>query len=217
MTLIDPPSVTLAFDTDLAVTSSSSPMSSSGRVSAVGEGSLIRSFSYLEGARMGENTSIGPFARLRPGAELGREVHIGNFVEVKASEVGAGAKINHLSYIGTPASAPRRNIGAGTVTCNYDGFGKYRTEIGARAFIGSHSVLVAPVKIGDGAYIGAGSVITQDVALMRWRWLARAQSKRPAGRGLSGKRTRSERGVSFRKHPERQKRSECSVLSQNER
>jgi bifunctional UDP-N-acetylglucosamine pyrophosphorylase/glucosamine-1-phosphate N-acetyltransferase len=107
---------------------------------------------------------IGPFARLRPGAELSHDVRIGNFVEVKASEVAAGAKINHLSYIGNARIGSKTNIGAGTVTCNYDGFSKYPTEVGAHVFVGSHSALVAPVKIGDGAYIGAGSVITQDVA-----------------------------------------------------
>lgn len=163
-TLIDPSSVTLAFDTVLGRDVIVEPHVVFGPGVSVGEGSLIRSFSYLEGAVVGENAIVGPFARLRPGADLARDVHIGNFVEVKASEVGAGAKINHLSYIGNARVGTKTNIGAGTVTCNYDGFAKYRTEIGAHAFIGSHSALVAPVKIGDGAYIGAGSVITQDVA-----------------------------------------------------
>jgi bifunctional UDP-N-acetylglucosamine pyrophosphorylase / glucosamine-1-phosphate N-acetyltransferase len=131
---------------------------------SVGEGSRIRAFSYLEGATIGENVSVGPFARLRPGTGLARDVHIGNFVEVKASDVGAGAKINHLSYIGDASIGARTNVGAGTITCNYDGFAKYRTEVGAHAFIGSNSALVSPVKIGDGAYVGSGSVITQDVA-----------------------------------------------------
>jgi bifunctional UDP-N-acetylglucosamine pyrophosphorylase/glucosamine-1-phosphate N-acetyltransferase len=131
---------------------------------SVGEGSLIRSFSHLDGATIGKNATIGPFARLRPGTDLSQEVHIGNFVEVKASEVGAGAKINHLSYIGDASIGAKTNIGAGTITCNYDGFSKYRTEVGAHAFIGSNSALVAPVKIGAGAYVGSGSVITQDVA-----------------------------------------------------
>jgi bifunctional UDP-N-acetylglucosamine pyrophosphorylase/glucosamine-1-phosphate N-acetyltransferase len=106
---------------------------------------------------------IGPFARLRPGAAIGRDAHIGNFVEVKNAEIGAGAKANHLAYIGDASVGERANIGAGTITCNYDGFAKHRTEIGAGAFIGTNASLVAPVKIGDGAYIGSGSVITQNV------------------------------------------------------
>ncbi len=163
-TLIDPSSVTLAFDTVLGRDVVVEPHVVFGRGVSVGEGSFIRSFSHLEGAAVGQNAIIGPFARLRPGADLAHDVHIGNFVEVKASEVGAGAKINHLSYIGDASIGAKTNIGAGTITCNYDGFSKYRTEVGAHAFIGSNSALVAPVKIGDGAYIGSGSVITQDVA-----------------------------------------------------
>jgi bifunctional UDP-N-acetylglucosamine pyrophosphorylase / glucosamine-1-phosphate N-acetyltransferase len=163
-TLIDPPSVTLAFDTMLGRDVVIEPHVVFGPGVSVGEGSIIRSFSHLEGAVVGQNAVIGPFARLRPGAALSQDVHIGNFVEVKASEVGAGAKINHLSYIGDASIGAKTNIGAGTITCNYDGFSKYRTEVGAHAFIGSNSALVAPVKIGDGAYIGSGSVITQDVA-----------------------------------------------------
>jgi bifunctional UDP-N-acetylglucosamine pyrophosphorylase/glucosamine-1-phosphate N-acetyltransferase len=163
-TLIDPSSVTLAFDTVLGRDVVVEPHVVFGCGVSVGEGSFIRSFSHLEGAAVGQNTIIGPFARLRPGADLAHDVHIGNFVEVKASEVGAGAKINHLSYIGDASIGAKTNIGAGTITCNYDGFSKYRTEVGAHAFIGSNSALVAPVKIGEGAYIGSGSVITQDVA-----------------------------------------------------
>ena len=163
-TLIDPSSVTLAFDTVLGRDVVVEPHVVFGPGVSVGEGSLIRSFSHLDGATIGKNATIGPFARLRPGTDLSQEVHIGNFVEVKASEVGAGAKINHLSYIGDASIGANTNIGAGTITCNYDGFSKYRTEVGAHAFIGSNSALVAPVKIGAGAYVGSGSVITQDVA-----------------------------------------------------
>ncbi|WOJ89660.1 bifunctional UDP-N-acetylglucosamine diphosphorylase/glucosamine-1-phosphate N-acetyltransferase GlmU [Methylocapsa polymorpha] len=162
-TLVDPLSVTLSFDTSLDRDVIVEPHVFFGVGVSVGEGSLIRSFSHLEGATVGPNVSLGPFARLRPGAELGPNVHIGNFVEVKASYVGAGAKINHLSYIGDAAIGAKTNIGAGAITCNYDGAGKYRTEIGENAFIGSNSSLVAPVKIGAGAYIGSGSVITKDV------------------------------------------------------
>jgi bifunctional UDP-N-acetylglucosamine pyrophosphorylase/glucosamine-1-phosphate N-acetyltransferase len=107
--------------------------------------------------------SIGPFARIRPGTRLGERSKVGNFVELKKAEVGDGAKVNHLSYIGDASVGAAANIGAGTITCNYDGFGKYRTEIGAGAFIGSNTALVAPVTVGDGAIVGAGSVITRDV------------------------------------------------------
>jgi bifunctional UDP-N-acetylglucosamine pyrophosphorylase/glucosamine-1-phosphate N-acetyltransferase len=163
-TLIDPSSVTLAFDTRLGRDVVVEPHVVFGPSVNVGEGSRIRSFTYLEGATIGQNVSVGPFARLRPGTGLAHDVRIGNFVEVKASNVGAGAKINHLSYIGDASIGAGTNVGAGTIICNYDGFAKYRTEVGAHAFIGSNSALVAPVKIGDGAYVGSGSVITQDVA-----------------------------------------------------
>jgi bifunctional UDP-N-acetylglucosamine pyrophosphorylase/glucosamine-1-phosphate N-acetyltransferase len=163
-TLIDPSSVTLSFDTALGADVTVEPHVVFGADVTVGEGSLIRSFSHLEGAVIGRNATIGPFARLRPGADLDAEVHIGNFVEVKATKVGAGAKINHLSYIGDASIGAKTNIGAGTITCNYDGFSKFRTEIGDNAFVGSNSALVAPVRIGSGAYVGSGSVITRDVA-----------------------------------------------------
>ena len=129
----------------------------------VEDGARIRSFSHLEGARVGPGAAIGPFARLRPGAGLGAKVRIGNFVEVKEAEIEDGVAANHLSYIGDARVGEGTNIGAGTITCNYDGFDKHRTEIGAEAFIGSNSSLVAPVKIGDRAYVGSGSVITADV------------------------------------------------------
>ena len=118
---------------------------------------------HLDRAHVGKGAIVGPFARLRPGARLGEDVHIGNFVEVKESMIEAGAKANHLSYIGDTTVGAGANIGAGTITCNYDGIAKHRTEIGKGAFIGSNSSLVAPVKIGEGAYIGSGSVITADV------------------------------------------------------
>ena len=124
---------------------------------------MIRSFSHLEGAHVGKNARVGPFARLRPGARLGTEVHIGNFVEVKEADIEAGAKANHLAYIGDARVGEGANVGAGTITCNYDGVAKHRTDIGKGAFIGSNSALVAPVKIGDGAYVGSGSVITENV------------------------------------------------------
>ena len=129
----------------------------------VADNVLIRSFSHLEGATIGEGAIVGPFARLRPGAVLERDVHVGNFVEVKASRLGAGVKASHLSYLGDSDIGAGTNIGAGTITCNYDGFGKFRTVIGERAFIGSNTALVAPVTVGDGAYVATGSVITSDV------------------------------------------------------
>lgn len=127
-------------------------------------GAVIRAFSHLEGAKVMAGALIGPYARLRPGAEIGEEAHIGNFVEVKKVKVGAGAKANHLSYLGDGTVGAKANIGAGTIFCNYDGFDKFETHIGEGAFVGSNSALVAPVRIGAGAYTGSGSVITRDVA-----------------------------------------------------
>src|SRR6478672_9798586 len=129
----------------------------------VADGATIHAFSHIEGATIGAKASIGPFARIRPGTKLAERTKVGNFVELKKAEVGEGAKVNHLSYVGDASVGAGSNIGAGTITCNYDGFGKYRTEIGAGAFIGSNTALVAPVKVGDGAIVGAGSVITRDV------------------------------------------------------
>jgi bifunctional UDP-N-acetylglucosamine pyrophosphorylase/glucosamine-1-phosphate N-acetyltransferase len=129
----------------------------------VADGATIRAFSHLEGAHVGKGARVGPFARLRPGADLGPDVHIGNFVEVKEAKIEAGAKANHLAYIGDARVGADANIGAGTITCNYDGMAKHRTDIGKGAFIGSNTSLVAPIKIGDGAYVGSGSVITKNV------------------------------------------------------
>ena len=129
----------------------------------IDDGAVIHAFSHLEGAHVASGASIGPYARLRPGADIARKARIGNFVEIKAANVEAGAKINHLSYIGDARVGAGANIGAGTITCNYDGFSKFRTDIGAGAFIGSNSALVAPVSIGDGAYVGSGSVVTENV------------------------------------------------------
>ncbi|MBF0268621.1 MAG: bifunctional UDP-N-acetylglucosamine diphosphorylase/glucosamine-1-phosphate N-acetyltransferase GlmU [Alphaproteobacteria bacterium] len=130
---------------------------------AVGDAVEIRPFSHLEGCKIASGATVGPFARLRPGADIGQNAHIGNFVEIKKAVVEDGAKVNHLTYIGDARVGAKANVGAGTITCNYDGFGKYHTDIGQNAFIGSNSALVAPVKIGDGAIVGAGSVVTQDV------------------------------------------------------
>ena len=164
VTLIDPGAVWLSADTDLASDVTIEPNVFFGPGVSVGEGATIRAFSHLEGARVASGATIGPFARLRPGAAIGAEARIGNFVEVKAAVVEAGAKVNHLSYIGDARVGAGANVGAGTITCNYDGYTKSRTDIGAGAFIGSNTALVAPVTIGDGAVVGAGSVISKDVA-----------------------------------------------------
>lgn len=163
VTLIAPETVFFAIDTALGRDVVVEPNVVFGPGVVVEAGARIRAFSHLEGARVAEGAIIGPYARLRPGAEIGREAHIGNFVEVKNAVIGDGAKANHLSYIGDARVGAKTNIGAGTITCNYDGYGKYKTEIGAGAFVGSNSSLVAPVRIGDGAYVGSGSVVTHDV------------------------------------------------------
>ena len=129
----------------------------------VESGALIRAFSHLEGCHVSRGATVGPYARLRPGAELAEDVHVGNFVEIKNAVLEEGAKANHLTYIGDAHVGQKSNIGAGTITCNYDGVMKHKTEIGAHAFIGSNTMLVAPVRVGNGASTGSGSVITQDV------------------------------------------------------
>jgi bifunctional UDP-N-acetylglucosamine pyrophosphorylase/glucosamine-1-phosphate N-acetyltransferase len=164
VTLVDPESVTLAFDTVIGHDTIVEPHVVIMNGVRVGSEARIRSFSHLEGVTVGDRAAVGPFARLRPGTSLGEDVHVGNFVEVKASTLASGVKANHLSYIGDAVIGARTNVGAGTITCNYDGFAKTRTTIGEGVFVGSHSSLVAPVTVGDGAYIGTGSVITEDVA-----------------------------------------------------
>jgi bifunctional UDP-N-acetylglucosamine pyrophosphorylase / glucosamine-1-phosphate N-acetyltransferase len=163
VTLVAPETVFLAADTKFGRDVTIEPYVVIGPEVTIEDGVTIRSFSHLEGAQVGKGARIGPYARLRPGTELGADVHIGNFVEVKASTIEAGAKANHLAYIGDSRVGERANIGAGTITCNYDGAAKHRTDIGKDAFIGSNTALVAPVKVGDGAYIGSGSVISADV------------------------------------------------------
>ena len=162
-TLIDPDTVYFSHDTVLGRDVVIGPQVVFGPRVTVGDGVTIRAFCDIEGARISNGAVIGPFARLRPGARIGEEVSIGNFVEIKASSVEAGAKVNHLSYVGDSRVGARANIGAGTITCNYDGFSKAETDIGEGAFIGSNTALVAPVTIGPGAMVGAGSVIAKDV------------------------------------------------------
>ena len=162
-TLVAPETVFLSADAVIGRDVTIEPHVVIGAGVTIGDGAVIHSFSHLEGAKVAGGAAIGPYARLRPGADIAAKAKIGNFVEIKASTIEAGAKVNHLTYIGDARVGAGTNIGAGTITCNYDGFGKYKTDIGAGAFIGSNSSLVAPVKIGDGAYIGSGSVVTKDV------------------------------------------------------
>jgi bifunctional UDP-N-acetylglucosamine pyrophosphorylase/glucosamine-1-phosphate N-acetyltransferase len=163
VTLIAPETVFLCADTKFGKDVVVEPYVVFGEKVKVEDGAVIHSFSHIVGAHVGKGASVGPFARLRPGTRLGEGVRIGNFVEVKAAVVAAGAKANHLAYIGDATVGAGANIGAGTITCNYDGSAKHRTEIGPDVFIGSNSALVAPVKIGAGAYVGSGSVITKNV------------------------------------------------------
>ena len=162
-TLIDPETVWFSHDTKLGRDVVIEPGVFFGPKVTVGDNVRIKAYSHLEGTTIGEASQIGPFARLRPGAEIAEDVKIGNFVEIKKSQIEKGAKVSHLSYIGDARVGAEANIGAGTITCNYDGFDKFLTDIGAGAFIGSNTALVAPVKIGDGAIIGAGSTISKDV------------------------------------------------------
>jgi bifunctional UDP-N-acetylglucosamine pyrophosphorylase/glucosamine-1-phosphate N-acetyltransferase len=162
-TLIDPESVWFAYDTKLGRDVTVEPHVVFGPGVEVADGATIKAFSHIEGAIIGARAAIGPFARIRPGTSLADGTKVGNFVELKKAKVGTGAKVNHLSYVGDTEVGAEANIGAGTITCNYDGFGKHRTVIGKGAFIGSNTSLVAPVTIGDGAIVGAGSVITTDV------------------------------------------------------
>ena len=162
-TLIDPATVFLSWDTRLGRDVVIEPNVFFGPGVLVEDGAQILAFSHLESCRVGRGARVGPFARLRPGAALGEAARVGNFVEIKASTLGAGAKANHLAYIGDTTVGAKANIGAGTIVCNYDGFRKARSEIGAGAFVGSNSALVAPVTLGAGAIVGAGSTIVGEV------------------------------------------------------
>ncbi|WP_114962564.1 bifunctional UDP-N-acetylglucosamine diphosphorylase/glucosamine-1-phosphate N-acetyltransferase GlmU [Tritonibacter mobilis] len=163
VTLMAPETVYLAFDTIVGRDSVIEPNVVFGPGVTVESGALIRAFSHLEGCHVSRGAKVGPYARLRPGAELAEDTHVGNFVEIKNAEIAAGAKVNHLSYIGDATVGEATNIGAGTITCNYDGVMKHRTEIGARAFIGSNTCLVAPVKVGDEAMTATGTIVTKNV------------------------------------------------------
>ncbi len=193
VTLVAPETVFLSADTTFGRDVVVEPYVIFGEKVTVEDGAVIHSFSHLAGAHVGKGVSVGPFARLRPGTRLGEGSRIGNFVEVKEAVVEAGAKANHLSYIGDAFVGANANVGAGTITCNYDGADKHRTTIGKGAFIGSNSALVAPVEIGEGAYIASGSVITENVpadalALARGRqtvkegWASRLRGLKSLGK-----------------------------------
>jgi len=162
-TLIAPETVFFAHDTVLGRDVTIEPNVVFGPGAVVEEGAVIHAFCHIEGARVGPGVSVGPFARLRPGAVLEEKARVGNFVEIKNATLGAGAKVNHLSYVGDATVGAAANLGAGTITCNYDGYFKHRTVIGERAFIGSNSALIAPVRIGRDAIVAAGSAVSRDV------------------------------------------------------
>ncbi len=182
VTLTHPETVYFAFDTVIGRDVVIAPSVVFGPEVTIETGAEIGAFSHLEGCHVSAGAKVGPFARLRPGAELAEGARVGNFVEVKAATIGPGAKVNHLSYIGDASVGEAANIGAGTITCNYDGVFKHRTEIGARAFVGSNSALVAPVVVGDDALIGSGAVVTRDVPAGDLA-LARARQVNKAGLG----------------------------------
>ena len=192
VTMTDPSSVFLSWDTELGQDVTIEPNVFFGPGVRIAHDVVIRANSHLEGCIVGPGSIIGPFARLRPGADLERDVHVGNFVEVKAARLEAGVKANHLSYIGDASVGTGTNIGAGTITCNYDGVNKHRTTIGANAFIGSDVALVAPVTVGDGAVVAAGSVITEDVAPDALA-LARGRQVQKPGRAAEMRAARKER------------------------
>lgn len=163
MTLIAPETVFFSYDTKIGRDVIIEPNVFFGKGVSIADNVTIKAFSYIEGANISSGAVIGPFARIRPGSEIGKNAKVGNFVEIKKSNIGKDAKVSHLSYIGDADIGKEANIGAGTITCNYDGYNKYKTSIGEKAFIGSNTALVAPVKIGDGAIVAAGSVITENV------------------------------------------------------
>ena len=162
-TLVAPETVWFSHDTRIGRDVLIEPNVFFGPGVSIADSVTIRGFSHIEGATIASGAEVGPFARLRPGAVLEEKAKVGNFVEMKKARLGKGAKASHLTYLGDADVGEGANIGAGTITCNYDGFLKYRTEIGAGAFIGSNSALVAPVSIGEGAIVAAGSVVTADV------------------------------------------------------
>ncbi len=191
VTLQDPSSIYFSYDTKIARDVTIEPNVFFGPGVNVGENVHIKAFSHIEGADISRGAVIGPFARLRPGTNLAERAKIGNFVELKNAEVGEGAKVNHLSYVGDARLGPDVNVGAGTITCNYDGVNKHFTNIEAGAFIGSNSALVAPVAIGPNAVIGAGSIITEDVGADELALTRAAQVNKPEGASRLRKKVRN--------------------------
>ncbi|WP_293573200.1 bifunctional UDP-N-acetylglucosamine diphosphorylase/glucosamine-1-phosphate N-acetyltransferase GlmU [Phaeobacter sp.] len=200
VTLMAPETVYFAFDTVIGRDSVIEPNVVFGPGVTVESGAQIRAFSHLEGCHVSRGSKVGPYARLRPGAELAEDTHIGNFVEIKNAEIAAGAKVNHLSYIGDASVGEKTNIGAGTITCNYDGVMKHRTEIGARSFIGSNTMLIAPVSVGNEAMTATGTIVTKNIedgALA----LGRAEQENKPGRArklmdiLRAKKARLKKGA----------------------
>ncbi|MFM7347637.1 MAG: bifunctional UDP-N-acetylglucosamine diphosphorylase/glucosamine-1-phosphate N-acetyltransferase GlmU [Tagaea sp.] len=198
VTLIDPATVWFSHDTEIGPDTVVGPNTFFGPGVKIGRDVEIKGFCHFEGTTVADGAILGPFARLRPGAKIGAGAHIGNYVEIKNASVEAGAKVNHLTYIGDARIGAKANIGAGTITCNHDGFEKFHTDIGAGAFVGSNSSLVAPVKIGDGAVVGAGSVVTQDVpadalvverapAVVREGWAKMFRTRRAAEKAAKKK------------------------------
>ncbi len=191
--LIAPETVFFSWDTEIAADAQVGPFVVFGPGVRVAGPAEIRAFSHLEGCVVEAGAVIGPYARLRPGTVVGAGAHVGNFVELKAASLGAGAKANHLAYIGDASVGLGTNIGAGTITCNYDGFTKHRTTIGECVFVGSDSVLVAPVAIGDGAFVAAGSVITEDVPADAMAFGRARQASKP-GMGAAFRERRGKKG-----------------------
>lgn len=192
VTLIAPDTVFFTYDTRLAADVTVEPHVVFGPGVVVESGAEIRAFSHLEGCHVWPRAIIGPYARLRPGTTIGTGAHVGNFVELKATALGDGAKANHLSYLGDASIGAHTNIGAGTITCNYDGFAKHRTTIGSGVFVGTASVLVAPLTLGNGAFTAAGSVITSDVAADAMAFGRAVQIDKP-GRAAAFRATRSKK------------------------
>ena len=180
-TLIAPETVFLSADTVLGPDVTVHPHVVFGPGVTVGVGAEIRAFSHLEGAVVGARALIGPYARLRPGTVVGEAAHVGNFVELKATDLGPGAKANHLAYLGDASIGAGSNVGAGTITCNYDGAAKHRTRIGEGVFVGSNATLVAPVELGDGAFVAAGSVVTEAVPAEALAFGRARQDTKPGG------------------------------------
>ena len=205
-TLIAPETVFLCADTRLGRDVVVEPHVVFGPGVTIADDVRIRSFSHIEGARIAAGAIVGPFARLRPGAVLEQDVHVGNFVEVKATRLGIGAKANHLSYLGDSDIGAGTNIGAGTITCNYDGFNKWRTIIGEHAFIGSNTALVAPVSVGDGAYVATGSVVTSNIPADALTIARARQVDKPGGGAALRDRLKSERQWAEREQARGEKR-----------